>query len=355
MMTSFLSPYMALFALLAVLIYPYQQPNEKRKMLVIIVCLVLLIAFFGLHGRVGDDYDVYQSYYDMPPLSLSKLLTFEVGFCLFTSLFKVLGLSFTFFLLVYACLVNTLLVRFCIQMKENVPLILCIFIATGGVASEINFLRSTVALMLFVNSLVFLRDRKPLPFFLINAVGVLFHYSSLLYLPCYFFLHRRIPPTVLWIVLAVAAIAFPFHLPFLDFIPPLADTLGLESLQHFAQYVIVPGHHPLGFTTGLMERLLTAFAVCYYYDSLAKTPLQRVVVNAFVAYFLFYSLLSGYALLATRFGNMFVFAYWLLWPAILRMMDGWKRYAIAALMFLYMALRIASIATHSQWHYVLFC
>lgn len=351
-MIGFFSPYMILFLLMALLIYPYQLPHEKLKKLVIIACLMMLIAFFGLHGHVGDDYETYKQYYDMPLTSLDRFLTFETGFYLFTSIFKVFGMSFAFFLFFYAILVNTLLMRFCIQVKENIPLMLCIFLATGGVASEINFLRSTVALMLFVNSLVFLLNRKPLPFFLINIIGVFFHFSSLLYLPCYFFLHKRIPPTALWIVLAIAAILFPFHIQFLSFIPPLADALDFELLKHFALYVTNPVHHPLEISTGLIDRLLTAFAVCYYYERFMKTPLLRISVNAFVTYFLFYSLFSSYALLATRFSNMFIFAYWLLWPAILSQEKGWKKGIIAALMFLYLASRIASIATYPQWHYV---
>jgi hypothetical protein len=231
---------------------------------------------------------------------------------------------------------------------------LCIFVATGGVASEINFLRSMVALMLFVNSLDYLCNRKPFPFFLMNIIGVFFHFSSLLYLPCYFILHKRLSPTALWVILAVAAILSPFHIQFLGFVPLLADVLDFGFLQHFAQYVIAPGPQPLGFTTGLIERLLTAFAVCYYYDKLTKTPLLRVAVNAFLFYFLFYSLLSGYPTLATRLGNMFVFAYWLLWPAILKLANGWSRYTIAFLMFVYLALRVGSIAIHPQWHYVFF-
>jgi hypothetical protein len=354
MMTSFFSPYMVLFLLLALLIYPYQVSQGKLRKFVVACCFVMFVVFFGLHGNVGDDYDAYMHYYNMPWTSKDRLLTFEPGFYLFTSFFKAIGLSFTVFLFVYACIVNTLLMRFCIQVKGNIPLMLCIFVATGGVASEINFLRSMVALMLFVNSLTYLCNRKPFPFFLMNIIGVFFHFSSLLYLPCYFILHKRLSPTALWMILAVAAILSPFHIQFLGFVPLLADVLDFGFLQHFAQYVIAPGPQPLGFTTGLIERLLTAFAVCYYYDKLTKTPLLRVAVNAFLFYFLFYSLLSGYPTLATRLGNMFVFAYWLLWPAILKLANGWSRYTIAFLMFVYLALRVGSMAIHPQWHYVFF-
>ncbi|MBQ1834994.1 MAG: phosphoenolpyruvate carboxykinase (GTP), partial [Oscillospiraceae bacterium] len=191
------------------------NPNALKS------CKLVFIMFFGLHENVGDDYEVYRSLYET--LTLGDMSTFEPGFVLFAWCFKMLNLPFWCFLLGCSCLINGLLFAFLWRSKDNIPFVLCIFLAMGGVMLEMTYLRSTISLMIFANSIVYLQSKKATRYIALNSIGLLFHYSSILYLALYSFLPHKFSQKSIAIIMLFAFVFSMFHIPLLA---PLAFILG---------------------------------------------------------------------------------------------------------------------------------
>ena len=343
------TPYFAVFFLMGFFIYPYYRLNNYHQDSIKWVCLLVFIMFFGLHENVGDDYEVYRSLYET--LTLGDMSTFEPGFVLFAWCFKMLNLPFWCFLLGCSCLINGLLFAFLWRSKDNIPFVLCIFLAMGGIMLEMTYLRSTISLMIFANSIVYLHSKKATRYIALNSIGILFHYSSILYLALYYFLPHKFSQKSIAIIMLFAFVFSMFHIPLLA---PLAFILGQyhsETLSDLSSYYLSTNMY-LGFSLGTIERLFTVFAVICFYDRLTSSVKGVIAVNSFMIYFLLYSFLSAYAMLGLRMSNMFIYGYWLLWPMVLECIDNkMTKTSVSLLMSVYMIIRIAGLSNLPQWQY----
>ena len=346
-MDALLSPYLLLFGLLLLLIYPYQKMSDGNRAKVIWLLLGVFILFFGLRGNVGDDYEHYRSMYEVETLSLIPSMP---AFALFMLLLKVVHIPFVGFIFACSCLVNGLLFLSVARLRLNTPFVLCIFLGMSGIANEIDFVRNLISTMLFACSLGYLERGDAKRYFLLNGLGVLFHYAALIYLPFYFLARRQVPKNVFLGMIAIALVFFALRLPFLDGIPRLFDFDHVIA-THLYTYINTYTR-AMTFTIALVERLLTAFAVYCFYDQLTADVCNRIAVWAFLFFFIACSLFSNYAVLATRLANLFVVCYWILWPAIIRQMQGLRaRIATTATVCTYLAVRLVGLASLSQWHY----
>ena len=185
---------------------------------------------------------------------------------------------------------------------------------------------------------------------MLNAFGILFHYSALVYLPCYALFRRELPHKVLFGIIGLGIVAFPLFLPLLDWVPAVVGTEHPVGI-HLSTYVQTYSTR-LVFTLPAVERLLTASALFVLYDRLCCDSRARLGAYTFLAYFLAYTLLSRYAILATRVANLFVCGYWLLWPSLLRAVPSCRwRIAAAVVITLYLGIRLYDLSAMPHWHY----
>ena len=345
----FFSPYLAIFTLISSFIYPYHRVSDYHKGSIKLVCLLVFVLFFGLHGNVGDDFVAYKSLYDN--LSVYDVQDFEPGFLLFAWLFKLLNLPFWCFILGCSCVINGLFFVFLWKSEENIPFVLCIFLAMSGIMLEMNYIRSTISLMLFANSIVFLQLRNIKLFVALNAIGILFHYSAIIYLFLYFLLTHKFTRKSVAVMVACGCIISLFRIPLLAPFSLILEMFQSETIAQLSSYYLSTDMY-LGISLGTAERLLTVIAVLYFYDRLTDKAIGVIAVNSFLLYFFFYSFLSAYAMLGIRMANMFILGYWLLWPMVLKCIDQRKlKISISALMLFYMAVRIAGLNNLPQWQY----
>ena len=343
------SPYIAIFTLLICLIYPYDRLGKYHQDSIKWLCFLVFTLFFGLHGNVGDDYEAYRSLYDEVSVTDSWLL--EPGFTLFIWCFKALHLPFWCFLLGCSLLINGLLFAFLWHRKENVPFVLCVFLAMSGIMLEINYLRNTISIMLFVNSIKFLQSKNIRNYMALNTIGILFHYSSVVYILLYFFLRHKYKINYVLITSLVGLVVGLLHLSILAPLAVLLNKFNSDILIQLSSYYLSTDLY-LGFSLGTIERLLTMITVLCLYERFSTNVQGTIIVNSFLAYFLLYSFLSAYAMLGIRMSNMFVYSYWLLWPLIIEAIECKKiKIGVYLLMLIYMAVRINGLSNLPQWQY----
>ena len=347
-MYSLISPYMIMFFALLVAAYIYRCVGDRGRRIVVGLCLTVFILFFGLRGEFGDDYSVYRYVYEEEPYA--HFLSMP-AYSVLMAVFRLLHIPFEGFIFACSCLINVLLFRFLWQRREyNIPFVLCVFLGMSGFIYEMDFIRNIISILLFANSLEYIKAGQPKKYLAVNAVGVLFHYSAILYLPLYYVLRRSMSWRVFTSLLVVAVVIGAIGIPYASLVP---ESTGADDtlMTHLSTYINTYTR-AMPFTLASVERLFTALAVCMLYDDLEKDEYGRMGIWLFLFSFVCYGLFSRHAILATRSANLFVVCYWILWPLMARRMrTPRQRSAVGLVMTAYLMSRVISFSLLPQWHY----
>ncbi len=301
-----------------------QRPLSRQR--IRWVCLSLYLFFIGLRGYVGSDWYNYRPLFEEIPTLVSGRLggyladSFpEPGFTLFASTLKTVWDNYHFMVFVSTCLDATMLHLFLRQYADrSYALAFLVFMVMGGVAL-LDLMRNGRSIFLFLLSLPYLCRRKPWPYFALNGLGMLFHASSIVYLPLYWVLHCRL--SVRWLIAVFVAGNAVFLLR-IEFIRPLiewaARWLGGRYAQWQAAYLLNDFFDERTLLSiGYLERIVTALLVMAFYRKLqARRPENALFLNAFILYFFFFFCFSEIAVIGARLSLLFVFSYWILLPEL---------------------------------------
>ena len=191
------------------------------------------------------------------------------------------------------------------------------FIAFNGLLIEFNLYRNIKAIDLFLLSLPYLQRRKILPYMILNLLGVSFHVSSLIYIPLYWLLCRRIPKVVLWSGIIVANIVFLGQISVIsDFLNTLNFLQSLEFYDSFSAYAENSEKAKL-LSIGYLERTFSIITFTLLYNKLIQQRDSNVIFyNCFWLYYVSFLCFYEVSVLVDRIPTLFIFSYWVLYPNV---------------------------------------
>lgn len=319
-------PYVALlllFGFLAVYSYNHRDDEAKRRN-VGIWCALIFLFFFGFRGFTCDDwinyYPAFQKcsfeYVNFNVFEYNIKWGFEPGFTLLMYLCKIVVDDYHFF--VFICtLINTLLIfNFLYKRVENIPLGFILFLSFGGYEMSTNLMRNSIAILIFVNALIYVEKRKPLQYFGLCLFALSFHLSAIMYFPLYFFFHKQCNKWVYLALFAVGNIVFLLHIPiFLKLVSLFFDDVGGALQMKVYTYTTSSDLAEMKtLSIGYLERLFTGILVfCYYGKLVDLKEGNKVFINALLCYFLAFFLFSEFGEISDRLSILFVFGYWVIW------------------------------------------
>jgi len=348
-----------LFALLALWWVEYKSKSgQNTRKQAVYICAVVYILFFGLRGFVGWDWFNYYPTFQQTPslfqLDKTSISAFsEFGFVIYMSIFKTLSLdyhSFVFFsAVIHVWLLSIFLNRYLPSGFYVFGFI--IFLVMNGLVMEIDLKRNYKAILLFLISIKYIEKRKILPYFLLNAIGLMFHVSAIVFFPLYFFLHRPVRKNWMLIIFIIGLIIFFLQISFLK---PLglfvANLLGDRFVHLVYAYIF---DTPYGITIGLLERLGSATLIYLCYDKLlAKSKSNIIFINSFILYFVVFFYFNEAFTISHRMGFLFIFSYWILWPSIIDALMIVKNKIIFIFLFsVYSILKMIGTTNLPVWRY----
>ena len=167
--------------------------NNKNiiiKKLCRLTLTLILIAFSGFRYYVGRDYQNYIWLHErIIQLGFSDC---EVGHYLVVRLVDFIGGTAQLVFLFYATITVLFISKFINDNSESIELSWVLFICLGPFyLATMNTMRQWLAISLFLYSTKFIQKRRFKKYFLINIVGVLFHTSTLIVIPLYFWLAKE--------------------------------------------------------------------------------------------------------------------------------------------------------------------
>lgn len=354
--------YIILFLLYAVMALLYRYASDYGKTWIKASSILVFILFFGFRGFVGDDWLIYYPTFksmhsdNVANVAVSmELSDLEPGFTVLQAICKIIYPDYHFFVFVCCILQCALLYNFFRKRIDNLPLAFMVFVCMSGTGLEVNLLRNSIALFICLNALDFLLERKPLPYFGLCLLAMTIHVSSVIFIPLYFFLHKRLPRLVYIGIFVFSAL---FLLAQVNFIGPIllfiASSLGDFYVELVRNYIEGEMTAIQGFlSVGFLERLFTGFLIICYYDKLVKISRDNIMfINAFLLYFLSFALFREFEVASRRIALLFVFSYWILWCDLFKcFMYRGNKMLYALFVVCYGVLKIHSMTNEPKMEY----
>lgn len=306
-----------------------EKISERKRMgeSFFIFSLLLLILFFGLRGYIGYDWYSYKPNFDKM-VTIGELLKgntqvlhsgYELGFQIYTSFIKTLTNNYFIYNFINVS-VDFIILYFVIKRFSKYPILsLLLFFGIYGVALEIDMIRNAKSIMLFLLSIKYIEERKILNFGVLNILGILFHYSSILYLPMYFILNVKWNKKFILFLFILGNIYYLSDIRIVmriikEYNTFLPTGIGAKLSGYFS---IIPLDFPLGFSLYYFERVIM-FLLCWFVsDNLKNKKYGNIMLNSLYISIFFFLYLSEFSIVAMRFGLLFIYSYWFILPMLL--------------------------------------
>jgi len=338
---------------------------EKDTKFIKWAAIVGFVFFFGLRGFVYTDWVMYYPLFDKMPTIwdgglISVLSTdfsdnfvtdvnvgqagIEMGFVYFTCLCKSIVPNYYVFVFINTVIDIYLLNIFLKRYSKYYILSFILFIVFGGLILEFNLIRNFKALLLFLISIKYIEERRIAPYMLLNVIGFFFHSSALIFLPLYFILKKEWPKWFIWTIFIVGNIIFLFQIKFLEpFALSAADIIGGRMAVKVKLYFASDLYsQPYGLGLGYIERFMTFLLIVLSQKKLKEQNLYNIVfINIFFLYFIVYSFFGEIMVAVERLSLLFVFSYWILYPALLELVKNTiNKLVLVLFIFTYSVLKL---------------
>ncbi len=293
-----------------------QDTSKKRHYFIAVLCI--LVFFLCFRGLICEDWPAYYTFFyecstqDIANYFSGNLIVFEPGYTLLNIICKRIYPSYFFLTFVLGIIDLWLLSRFAKNRVDNIPLFLLLFFVFDGIAIYCNQYRNLLAILIFLNALPFLEQRKPLPYFLLCLLALTFHISAIFYFPIYFFF-RHYPNK--WIYLSIFVFCNAFFLLRISLVENIVNLLGLSDLFQSKITTYTETYNvSRRISFSFVEHLVIGTLIFCFYDKFKeKRHSNGIYINAIIVYFLFYYLLGEFKEMSTRLSYLFIYGYWILW------------------------------------------
>lgn len=321
-------PYMEVFSFLllggAVDVF---GKNERKKHMLFVFSIILLIGFLGLRGFIGWDWWAYYPSYNNLPGGFN----YEIGYEIWSNIFYKMGLSYHHFTFINT-VVDILILAYVLKKYSKYPIFsMFLFLAVQGLSFEVDLLRNAKAVLLFIISIQFIKERKLIPFLILNILGMTFHMSSVIYLPMYFILNRNYSRKIILPLIILGNIYYLFDTKlFIHILEYMSSVLPAAVGGKITSYLsIIPQNYKLPIGTLYFERLVT-FIMVFFFLHKEKGSREKenqyslIMENSFYIFYLIFLFTSEFFIASTRIGILFIYANWFLWGDIIENLRNTK-------------------------------
>lgn len=149
-----------------------------------------ILSFFpfainaALRGQVGTDWVIYNAYYY--EISNGGREFSEPLFNLLNKALYILSTDSTLLFATVALITLSLFFMGIFQNSEMIPYSILLFFLTGKYFSSLNQIRQMLAMSIFFFAWRFIREKRPVRYFICILIACLIHTSSVIYIPLYF-------------------------------------------------------------------------------------------------------------------------------------------------------------------------
>lgn len=317
--------------------------RKKRKPVLGIKIFVWMgfLFFFGLRGFVNTDCINYYVFFenlktlwdDIPYKTIIDGYDWESGFITVVYVFKSIISNYFVWTFTWVIIAIISLNSFFNSYVKYYSLGFLLFYVFGGYGILTNFMRNSLSLFLFLFSLQYIEKKSFTRYTFVNLIGVLFHTSSLLYIPAYYIIKKRMSVRILFALLFFLNLLFFVQIDVSRIFLLLGQYIISDRLLLIMNAYIDGKQTMTVLSIGYVERTFTYIMVCLFYDKMISLRRSnQVFLNCFVVYYFIYYFLWGIETAALRMATLFVCSYWVFYSEVFCLL---KKNAIK-LLFIYL-------------------
>ncbi|MEG0236701.1 MAG: EpsG family protein [Cetobacterium sp.] len=281
-------------------IYDVFSENKVQKEKILKGIIIILIIFLGTRGFLGWDWYFYY------PSFMNSTYIYEKGYMLYTSLIRGFFRNYIFYQLITTT-IDFIAIYFIFKKYCKYPIMaFAIFFSIQGLHIEVELLRNIKAMILFLFSIQYIRERKITPFLILNILGILFHTSAVFYLPMYFILNYNYKNKIIMATFILGSIYYLldlkiFHLIFKLNFEYLPDIFENKLINYRS---IVPKELIRGLNLFYLERAFIFF-LAYKYEK------DLIIKNSAYIWIFIFLFTSELSIVSLRIGILFIYGAWL--------------------------------------------
>ena len=375
-MYSLAIPYVVFVFILFSLSFPIwvsknsQVDNISCMNLRFIAVTMCFIFFCGFRGFIWTDFNLYYLCFDSMPTVFSNKQVYDSffnsdyflwdkGYLLYVYIIKSIAPNYFAFQIINTTIDYFILYHvFRKNCGKNYLLGFVLFFLFNGFVIEFNLLRNTKALMLFILSLDYLKEKKYKVYYILNLIGVSFHFSAVLFLLIGFLLTKKLKKSIL-ILFLVGNIIYLLQIQWLqgilsfiaDYLPHRIGLI-IKAYLYSMQYSKTSN---FGISIGYLERIFSFILVYKKADMLEEKYNVRVFINCFYFFIFTYLFCSELNIVIQRIPLLFASGYYVVYPLIV---DNWnkeKKIIFYLIFMLYLLLKVLSYGSNNELcHYEMF-
>ena len=247
----------ALFSNNEVFVSQNNYLNKSLKLLTFYTIFFYLIIFTAFKGNVGSDYNGYIQLFSLGERQNYQDIAFliEPLFWFLSRLFFVLNLPFECFWFLLATTTLILKFRFYKNMSPYLTVSLLIYLSGMFIERDFDGIRQGLSISFcYIGILALLQSNKK-KFIFYCLIGILFHYSSIVFLISPLFLKIRMRKFVYYAILVLGFICLFMKLNFIvfivQFIPISYIKIRVNAYMSIAEY-----SKAIGVNIGIIVRII---------------------------------------------------------------------------------------------------
>lgn len=189
--------------------------NNTKKIFAVLSLLPFIIVA-ATRNEVGTDWNIYLKFFETINANGDKFS--EPGFNLLNRFAFLIADNFYVLIALIAIIIYSFIFKAIYDQSVIVPLSILVYVVSADFFVSLNQSRQAIAIAIFLYSLKYVYERKPIQFFLWIAIAATMHLSALFYIPVYFIYKKKITIKFQIIFLLVNAALAPFLSKFFVFI-----------------------------------------------------------------------------------------------------------------------------------------
>ena len=328
--------------------------NREVRELIIFFMLGAFLVIAGLRSEyeVISDWGVYSAYFQTAPsitsifdwdYFISHQSPFEFGYFLLNVVLRsFIESSYVFFFIV-ELIICTLLYKSLKKYTDHGAIALLIYFTVLFTALDIAFIRQGIAVLLFLYSVQYIKERKLARYFLWVTAAAAFHGSALVLYPLYFLINRVFSKKL---IIGALAVSISFFLLKIDIVSPLLNLFPENPRVEY--YLDTPKYsvsRPLSFTH--VEFILVLAVLLFYRSRIDELIARNTYLNIFINLFIIYGLLIfmffGVSIVSGRLKFYFLTSYLIIFPVVLGLLGRNIRLIGYFIFILYLLIYMATL------------
>lgn len=227
-----------------------RKKEKKAVAFYLAITFLVLCVFASCRYAIGFDYFSYRDIYEMiagwPVGDIVRFYWYEPLFFLVCKIFCLMGCPYTLFIAVVNIFLLSVAMWFIYRNSKMPWVSVYLYITLQFLAYNMNLLRQSIAIAIFLLAYPYLKNRKIVPFTVLILIGGCVHNSLFFMWPLYFLLPKKCSRKFLVVALLATAAVYVWFDQLFVLVKPLIPTNYIIYQDTYfwnannAEYAVLP-------------------------------------------------------------------------------------------------------------------